>query len=420
MVILFEALAHLLLRDYRIPALRVIDIAMFALVTPVVTWLALSAVDRAERERAQAAARMDLHAGLSRCLGEVKSWDELVSCIVCFPRRVAPDVSARLYVYHPGDEQPRLEAACSPDGQAQLYPREEGSLPVNTPGSDGAGSTAARGAGSQSLPVEYYDLPINHNNEKIGFLRLEYPAGRGPAPDAENALNAAAPLIALALEGMLLQDLAARQAAASEAERQQIAQDLHDTLAQNIGYLRLKLDQLTGENAIREIGVVLQELERMRATADEAYMQVRRTLDELVLAHSEDLGASITRQAQLICDRAGLALRTSQVGEPFPLPGAARQHIVHIAREALHNVEKHACASQISLQFLWLETELIMKITDNGRGFDPREVPLEGHYGLWIMQQRANELGGTVKIHPSDENGTEVTLWIPRPNKDRS
>jgi signal transduction histidine kinase len=212
----------------------------------------------------------------------------------------------------------------------------------------------------------------------------------------------------------LLQKMAAEQAAASTAQRQQIAHNLHDTLAQNISYLRLKLDQLTGQNAIHEIGVVLQELERMRATANEAYQQVRSTLDELNPIQGEDLDSLVLKQAQTICTRAGIALRIGRIGAPYALPSGTRQQILYILREALANVEKHSSASEVLLQYIWLENELLIKITDNGVGFNPRIEPAEGHYGLWIMQHRAQELGGTIKITPAEEKGTEITLWVPR------
>jgi nitrate/nitrite-specific signal transduction histidine kinase len=154
----------------------------------------------------------------------------------------------------------------------------------------------------------------------------------------------------------------------------------------------------------------------MRTTADEAYQQVRSTLNELNPIQPTDLTTMVLKQALAISKRSGFNLRTNQMGSPFALPAEVRQQILYIAREALHNIEKHARANRVIIQYLWLEHELIMKINDDGVGFDPRSVPVEGHYGLWIMQNRAIEIGGTLKINRLDEPcGTEVTLWVPRP-----
>jgi two-component system, NarL family, nitrate/nitrite sensor histidine kinase NarX len=269
------------------------------------------------------------------------------------------------------------------------------------------------------LPPHRYDLPITRNEQQLAVLKLEFPLDSAPTPDEVRTLKSAVPVMALALEGALLQTLAAEQAAASEAQRQLVAQNLHDTLAQNISYLRLKLDQLTGENAIREIGAVLQELERMRTTAEEAYQQVRNTLDELNPIRAENLVSTLLKQARAISKRSGFTLRTSQAGTSYALPAPIRQQILYIVREALYNIEKHAHARQVHLAFLWLESELIIKITDDGVGFNPLSITAEGHYGLWIMQQRAQEIGGTLKIGPAADSsgtpGTEVTLWVPCP-----
>jgi signal transduction histidine kinase len=122
----------------------------------------------------------------------------------------------------------------------------------------------------------------------------------------------------------------------------------------------------------------------------------------------------VNRQADIISRRSGFRLRTNQIGITSSLPPNVRQQILYIAREALHNIEKHACAKQVSLQFVWLSGELILKITDDGVGFDPRLVNNDGHYGLWIMQHRAQEIGGSLKISPVEiGRGTEVTLWLP-------
>jgi two-component system, NarL family, nitrate/nitrite sensor histidine kinase NarX len=287
------------------------------------------------------------------------------------------------------------EAVCTPDGRLSLIPGQPRDSALNN-GSD-----------------RHIELPLTRNDLQVGMIQLDFPNGHRPRAVEIEALQNAAPLMALALEGALLQALAAEQAAESEMQRQQIAQNLHDSLAQNISYLRLKLDQLTGSNAVQEIGVVLQELERMRASADEAYQQVRNTLDELNPIQGKDLVNVINNQAKAIANRSNIRLSTSHLGVPCPLPPVTRQQILYIAREALHNIEKHANARQITVQFIWLETEMILKISDDGVGFNPPSDPEEGHYGLWIMQHRAGEINGKLKILPAEKQGTEVTLWVP-------
>ncbi len=413
---------------------------IFFILIPIGTWFLLKLLKKMDIEREQAQASRDLHTEFSQKLGDARSWEELVQQIIVYPHRVAPQAEVTLYVFNPIEQRLQPEVSCNRAGQLTLKPANNtnsnslpvGSLPQLLLQPDDITSpeqiTLAEALWLRSahgdplpLPPHRYDLPITHNDQQIGVIKLEFEPGTAPSADQIRALKAAAPIMALALEGALLQKVSAEQAAASQAQRQEIAKNLHDTLAQNVGYLRLKLDQLTGENAIREIGVVLQELERMRATADEAYQQVRDTLDELNPTQAENLVATISKQARSISQRAGFRLRLSQVGAAHNLSATTRQQILYIVREALYNVEKHAHASQVHLQFLWLECELIIKITDDGIGFNPLIVPNEGHYGLWIMEQRAQEINGTLKIGPAtDENGdpqgTEVTVWVPCPS----
>lgn len=415
------------------------DAFIFLVILPIVAWVLLRLLKQMDIEREQAQASSNLHTEFSQKLGDARSWDELVQQILMYPHQIAPEANITLFTVHPVDQTLQPEAACDPDGRITLKPEvanNPGSLPVGSLPQlllqqDSAAQPAQaalvrafrlrqENGAIPPLTPHRYDLPITHNGLQIGVIKLEFQPGMAPSADQIRALKAAAPVMGLALEGALLQQLAADQAAASQSQREEIAQKLHDTLAQNVGYLRLKLDQITGENAIREIGVILQELERMRSTADEAYQQVRNTLDELNPGQADNLVSTLFKQGRAISQRAGFSLRTSQVGRQHNLAASTRQQILYIVREALYNVEKHAKANLVHLQFIWLECELIIKITDDGVGFNPRVVPTEGHYGLWIMQQRAQEISGTLKIGPAADDGggapgTEVTLWVPCP-----
>jgi signal transduction histidine kinase len=412
LIIIVGIVENMLVARYGISVHLLYDAIIFTMLIPIGLWLLLGLLAETETERKQAAQESSLSTEFSRKLGETHGWEELISLIVSYPQRITPIRNVVLFLLHPGSTHMEPAALCDQEGRVVIKPKisiHPDSLPV--------------GSLSQLLlqngaPARY-DLPLIRNDLQIGVIKLEFAADTTPAPADLRALKDMLPVIALALEVSMLQSLAAEQAAASQTQRQQIAQNLHDTLAQNISYLRLKLDQLTGLNAIHEIGVVLQELEKMRATADEAYQQVRNTLEELNPGMSDDLKELLTKQAWFIGQRAGFSLRTSQVGCPYPLSPAVRQQILYIVREALHNVEKHAHAAEVQIQFVWLEAELILKICDDGVGFSPLNIHSDGHYGLWIMEHRAQEIGGILKISPADQRGTEITLWVPRPSRSR-
>lgn len=417
-MIVITVLEHIILARFGAFAHTALDLLVIIII-PVSVGALLQLLSTAAAGRDRAAQDHQANTELSQKLGEATSWDDLVTLIVAYPHKVAPQARVTLYVHRPGATRLEPEAQCERSGVVMLRPPvsiSPDSLPVGSLPQLLSQRPRQGALEPPTHPPHRYDLPITRSDHTIAVLKLEYPPKAAPSPAELRAMQAAAPVMALALEVALLQDLAVEQAEASAEARQRIAQNLHDTLAQNVGYLRLKLDQLTGENAIHEIGVVLQELERMRAAADEAYGQVRQTLDELTPLPSGDLVSLLEPQAQVICNRAGLKLVTHQHGTPYPVPAPIRQQILLIAREALHNVEKHASAKVATITILWQANELILKITDDGAGFDFREVEVStnGHYGLWIMQRRAAEIGGTLQVHTENGAGTEVTLWLPR------
>lgn len=422
--------------EYGVSTVQIFEGALYVIGVPAGAWLLLTLLAGAETERAQANFTQNLQTEFSQKLGDTHGWEDLVKEIVMYTHQALPSAKITLSVIHPQTMCMQVEAECSPDGEVILKPKDSvngiacqaailSDLYLQLKPTDKRILSSSAAAGKNAVEQEpvsgspeasqahRYKLPIIRSDQQVGGLVVEFPLNSQPAIANLRVVESMLPVIALALDSAILQNMAADQAAASDAERQRIVQDLHDSLAQNISYLRLKLDQLTGENAIHEISVVLQELERMRSTADEAYQQVRNTIDELAVINGQDLNTTIENQARTISSRAGFAIRTSIIGTARMLPAITRQHIVNIAREALHNIEKHAQASQVSLQFIWLETELILKITDNGIGFHPSVESTEGHYGMWIMQQRAQSMGGMIKITPADERGTEITLWVP-------
>jgi signal transduction histidine kinase len=333
---------------------------------------------------------------LAHGLAEASSLPDTAAQLAWFAHLVVPKSRTAVYALNPHSLQLEAQATCDREGRLALPP--DLSWMANE---DGDG--------------QEMEFKLMNQERQAGILVLVCPPQVSPDEEQLRLLNLAVPLTALAIEGYILRLLSDEQARAIEKQRRRIAQDLHDSLAQNIGYLRLKLDQLTCQPLDPADGRLMQELEVLHATAEEAYVQVRSTLDELNPVPDEDLHETLRKQALVVSRRAGLHLRMHQIGAPFRMPPAVRHHILYVAREALFNIEKHARAAQVLVQLLWLENELILKITDDGVGFNYDQVPEEGHYGLWIMKYRVHEAGGNINITPGEEGrGTEVTLWIPR------
>jgi len=100
------------------------------------------------------------------------------------------------------------------------------------------------------------------------------------------------------------------------------------------------------------------------------------------------------------------------------LPEKVTQAFYRIAREALNNINVHAAATRVDVSLVEERGRVTMHIQDNGRGFNPRGIPL-GHLGTRIMDERAAEIGGDLQIQSRPGHGTQITLTWSRPGNGR-
>jgi PAS domain S-box-containing protein len=203
------------------------------------------------------------------------------------------------------------------------------------------------------------------------------------------------------------------QEVALEKERLRIARDLHDSLGQSLGFLRLKLDALSMNDLEYDGEAVQQDLVQMRDVANEAYELVRSMLAAARPANANDLAAVLLAQARPVGSRARFKVNLTCEGQARPLSPVIQQQVLYILKEALNNVEKHANARQVEIKLVWTEEMLVITLLDDGVGFHTNMPHPKGHFGLAIMQERAEEINGLLSVTSTPNSGTEVTLWLP-------
>ncbi|RMF00027.1 MAG: sensor histidine kinase [Chloroflexi bacterium] len=208
------------------------------------------------------------------------------------------------------------------------------------------------------------------------------------------------------------------QAEASRAERQRIARDLHDKLGQNLAYLHFKLDQLsTHADSVNlaDIESIQADLEHMRQVADLAYGQIRGTLDNLrnEADTPENLAPALQQQAKTIGDRNGLDIQIDVSGAGTPICRIVQRTILNIAHESLTNAGKHAQAGTVNVRLSCNQNATTFSVTDDGTGFETSTASPNGHYGLKIMRERAEEVGGRLEVKSSPGNGTQIIGHFP-------
>jgi PAS domain S-box-containing protein len=191
-----------------------------------------------------------------------------------------------------------------------------------------------------------------------------------------------------------------------------IARDLHDTIGQNISFLRMKLDHLA-EKPTRKRAEMQVEIRSMAQVANESYDLMRGTLAVLQSENSTDLFRLFTRYAEQIEERSSFKIDLSTQGEPRFISAKRMRQLFYVFREMLVNIEKHANASGVSIKMSWGPECLNLVVYDNGSGFDLDKVQYGSHYGLKFMRERVELLNGSLLIRSATGSGTNIILQIP-------
>lgn len=430
-VVIVEGIEHLYLGESLFDSHFLVESLIFGVGVPLFGITLLALLDRAVVERDQVKTDLDLRRAIGHKINRSRGLEELIQLVVRFPGEILPVVSSFLHLANHAqdtilndDAAPRLDeqtlhpsAEWSPSGNLPPELRPRLSL-VECQKCLGANLTSSEvqpcRLPASLLPEDRtrYVLPLMIGGNLTGVLHFDLPLGTLVTSYQARLLSDLASETAQAIERARLQAIAKDMQRSSEVERQRIARDLHDTLGQSITYLRMKLDQLSSQDTLTSIASIRKDLERMRDTANTAYDQVRGTLAYLHPGAREDLVATLCSDASSIGERAGFEVRFDLQGEIQPLPPHIKRQVLYICREALNNIEKHASAKEVAVRVKGKEKELVIEISDNGVGFNPIEDALGG-YGLRIMQERAEEINGDIRVYSKPGQGTRVHLVVP-------
>ena len=203
-------------------------------------------------------------------------------------------------------------------------------------------------------------------------------------------------------------------------ERSTIARELHDSIAQSLSFARIQLHRLKlfiERGADHE--TVLKTVSELNEGLAGAYSQLREVLTAFRLQiGGTGLAGALEESIDEFRNRTGLPVAFSSELLDFELSSNEQVHLVSIVREGLSNIEKHARAKHVSVHFARQSNgDMLLTIEDDGVGIpdDPHKV---NHYGLTIMGERAEALGGTITLaRRKDTSGTRLTLRIPEKEK---
>ncbi len=200
-------------------------------------------------------------------------------------------------------------------------------------------------------------------------------------------------------------------------ERQRMARDLHDTLAQGLAGLLMQLEaadaHLDKKNPARAQEIIKQTMQRGRKTLSDA----RLVIDDLRLNGNDDPDFSrlVEETADKLTSNTSLAVDLN-ISRSVSVTGFVMEHVLHIIGESITNTVKHAEANRLRLTIEEDESAGILqiRIQDDGIGFNTDSIGRQaGHYGLVGIRERVRLLSGTIDIRSGPEEGTTITVAIP-------
>lgn len=265
-------------------------------------------------------------------------------------------------------------------------------------------------------------VPMFAGDELIGAIGAERREGDtfAYAPEDIIAFAAAAAGMSWGIQTVFLRDrtdLLASEEAREDLlaqERREVGRELHDNVVQDLAYVNLKME-LAEKYLASNSTIARGELAAGRELLDRAITELRRTIGELRRPAQSRRG--ITGQLRALVsnmepDASDYELDFRQISGVQLVPEVERA-VVGIVREALQNVRKHANAQSVRLEVRRAEDELRLYVIDDGLGMARDGQRPEGHFGMELMQELAEDLGGTLKIDSESGKGTRIEAYLP-------
>lgn len=268
----------------------------------------------------------------------------------------------------------------------------------------------------------HLSVPLQAGEKTIGAVCVTRQQGRAFDGLEHRALELLARSVGVAISNAQVTEANRHEARQDGVlqERQRVAAELHDNLAQTLSYVNLRAQHVENllngdrdDNALADISAI-------RTATSAAYEQVRvaltglgepPTADNSFSQELTDFVASLRESTGLNID---LALNEAAATKLDPL---TQEQVLYIAREALVNAAHHAQAGQIWVRLGQTGDRTILVVEDNGRGFQPQDVNSDSHLGLKIMATRAERLGGEFSLESQPGRGTKVMACFPQNRK---
>ncbi len=265
-------------------------------------------------------------------------------------------------------------------------------------------------------------ISLPHDGQVLGIYNLFFDSHAHIDPPVETMLRLIGQLLGLALHNAKIERERLRLTVMRE--RQEMVNEVHDTIAQTLSYVRMRLPLLSESLLAHDDQRSIRYLSDVKAGVGEVHDKLREIMTYF-RSRMNPLGLlpALQEVADGYFDRVGIVLEIRNSVPDLSLPEAQEVQVFYIVQEALANIAKHSMARRANVSIFRDGGQLEVRVEDDGLGMDDPSVSTlitlakgmapSNHFGLEIMQSRAKRLGGSLFVGPNDGGGTRVRLVLP-------
>lgn len=260
-------------------------------------------------------------------------------------------------------------------------------------------------------------VPLYAHGKQIGVLNVASKDWRELSADDLRLLHTVGDMLGIAVERARLFERSQELGAVSERNR--LAREIHDTLAQGFAAIALQLQTADALLEIDELSAATREkirqtVQRATKTAQDNLEEARRSVTDLRATPLEGrtLAEALQELTATLSEETQLEIQFASSGDNVPLPIAVETGLFRIAHEALTNIRNHSQATDVKLDLTTAPDSVTLSVTDNGQGFSPEAVD-DNRFGVLGMSERAKLLGGKFRLNSAPGQGTTILVQIP-------
>jgi signal transduction histidine kinase len=203
-------------------------------------------------------------------------------------------------------------------------------------------------------------------------------------------------------------------------ERQRLSRDIHDGIAQTLSALRWQAQLLT--RRLRAMGIELEEIKQLEVLTEKARLDTRESIELLRSYNGGGFMPNLRVYLKQLSRENNLIFQVNSADDELRLGAPAELELMRICQEALSNVKKHSGALHVDIKVKSVDNHFEVSIADDGCGFDALAyyqggMQQNGGHGLAVMRERAESIGGKLRVLSLPGRGTEVQVEVPANNQ---